>query len=412
MEVINISFHGVSGLLASLAAALLLWVNQERKYNNRLLAFILVIFAIQNFMFILLSSRLILEMPWMLRIFAPTTFLLGPVVFIYTRSVLNDELKFRKYDWLLLIPAVLTLINFIPYYFLPIREKISYLNTSFYKQGQIHDLARGILPGKLYYLIRICWSGIFLFLNFQQIFRFRKKNTAELLSKNKLLLNWLMTFNGMLLLVWMVTILRLINPSFISSNLSIADILLGATILFVCLQLFFWPQILYGVFKPISTIIIDQEIAESKDIPSVQTLSNTVHSDDMAEDTEKLPLTISPEEQLEYKNLVENLFREKRPFLSPDYSLEKLVADTHVPRYILSAFINREYGMGFREYLNRYRVDFFKANLNDPLWDNFTLEAIAEKCGFNSRSTFISNFKKIAGQTPSDFIKSSLGSRL
>jgi len=76
-----------------------------------------------------------------------------------------------------------------------------------------------------------------------------------------------------------------------------------------------------------------------------------------------------------------------------------------VPRYTLSAFINREYNMGFREYLNRYRIKYMLANINNPEWEHYTLEAIALECGFSSRSTFINNFKEIIGETPSSYFK-------
>ena len=82
-----------------------------------------------------------------------------------------------------------------------------------------------------------------------------------------------------------------------------------------------------------------------------------------------------------------------------------MAADVEIPRYLLSAFINREYGMGFREFLNRYRVQYFLDNLHTPSWSNLTLEAIAWQCGFNSRSTFINHSKKMTGKTPSEFMK-------
>jgi AraC-like DNA-binding protein len=107
--------------------------------------------------------------------------------------------------------------------------------------------------------------------------------------------------------------------------------------------------------------------------------------------------------------MVENFFRDMKPFLNPDYSLELLVRDIHIPRYILSAFINREYGMGFREFLNRYRVEYMIDNLNKPEWQQFTIEAIASESGFNSRITFFKNFKQITGQSPSEYIKNQTG---
>jgi AraC-like DNA-binding protein len=37
--------------------------------------------------------------------------------------------------------------------------------------------------------------------------------------------------------------------------------------------------------------------------------------------------------------------------------------------------------------------------------EQFTLEALAAKCGFSNRNTFTSAFKKFSGKTPSCFIK-------
>jgi AraC-like DNA-binding protein len=405
MEIIAIAFHLFSFFLAVLAAALLLWVNQERKHSNRLLAFILLLFAGQNLIHILLFSKLILSAPWLLRTFAPTTFLLGPVVFIYVRSVLKDEIKFRKYDWLLLIPGILTIINFIPYYKLPEIEKLNYLNEHFYSQKPSQDSGRGILPTTTYYIIRVCWSGIFLFFTFRMISGFRGKNTPEFLANNKILLNWLFTFNCILFAAWTVTFFNIFSPGLNSILPRIINVLFGATIFFICLQLFIRPQILYGVFQPLSNINLQGKESVSRNLNIPDSISALDKKEIPQNEPAEASLNISRDDQLRYKTLIEQYLIEKKPFLKTTYSLEDLVIDTQIPRYILSAFINREYGMGFREFLNRHRVDFFKNNINKRAWENLTLEAIAEECGFQSRSTFINNFKKITGLTPSEYLK-------
>jgi AraC-like DNA-binding protein len=407
MEKINIAFHSMSFLLALLAGFLLLMVNQERKHSNRLLAFILIFFAIQNLIFILLFTRLILELPWLIRLAAPTTFLLAPAAYLYTRSVLNDELTFRKKDWLFLIPAVLTLVNFIPYYLLPAQEKINYLNDHFYGKHQTQDAGRGIIPSKLYYVIRICWSAIFIILSFRMIYRFREKNAPDLLSMNRILLRWLFVFNMLLTSVLLATVVRVLIPTIKNTELTVGDIMLGGTILLICLYLFIRPQILYGLYQPLSAAsntgnvnLISTVINEPQyESPLV---SPTIKTDEI--DLDNNSIHLDPEQQLRFKIMVEKYFNEKKPYLNTEYSLDNMVFETKIPRYLLSAFINREYGMGFREFLNRYRVSYFKENLSNPEWTHLTLEAIAKECGFNSRSGFIFNFKKIAGQTPSEYI--------
>lgn len=395
-------------LLALLAAYLLIGVNQERKHSNRLLAFIMTIFGFQNLIFILLFTKWILSVPWLLRTLAPTTFLIAPASFIYIRSVLNDELKFGKLDWLFLVPSVLVLVNFIPYYLLPIRDKIDYLNSNFYGVSPSNDPARGIVPGMFYYIVRICWSAIFLVASFRLIRRFKERNPPLVILNNRVLLNWLFTFNSLLTGVWAATVLKIFIPALKNTQFPVADLLLGITILFICLQLFMRPSILYGVFRPLNTIAVQALVLPQHEHETIAEQISNPDDRVIQPATENLD-QISGHEQLRYKYLIEHHFQTQRPFLNADYSLEDLVADIRVPRYILSAFINQEYGMGFREFLNRHRVDFFKSNLQKPSWANLTLEAMAEECGFNSRSTFINNFKKITGQTPSDFIRHQVG---
>jgi AraC-like DNA-binding protein len=412
MEKINIAFHSISFLLAMLAGTVLLIVNQERKHSNRLLAFVLIFFAVQNLIFILLFTRLILEIPWLVRLAAPTTFLLAPAAYIYTRSVLHDELIFKKKDWLLLIPSILVLVNFIPYYILPAQEKINYLNEHFYGRHQTQDAGRGIIPSELYYVIRICWSAIFIVLSFRMIYRFREKNTTDLLSRNRILLSWLFVFNTLLTSVLLATVARVLIPTIKNTELTFGDIMLGGTILLICLYLFIRPQILYGLYRPLSAVMNTGKVnftttIKNKSHYESSSLAAIIQPDEIELNSGSIHL--DPEQQLRFKILVEQYFNEKKPFLHTEYSLDNMVLETKIPRYLLSAFINREYGMGFREFLNRYRVSYFKENFSRPEWTNLTLEAIAKECGFNSRSGFIFNFKKISGQTPSEYISTVTG---
>ena len=113
-------------------------------------------------------------------------------------------------------------------------------------------------------------------------------------------------------------------------------------------------------------------------------------------------------EQLRFKKLVEANFQERLVFLQHDYTLDHLVKDTRIPRYALSAFINREYGMGFREFLNRRRLEYMTVNFNCPKWQNYTLEAKAMESGFANRITFFKNLKQFTGKTPKEYFRADI----
>ena len=181
-------------------------------------------------------------------------------------------------------------------------------------------------------------------------------------------------------------------------NLLIVQVILGSSIIGICIQLFIRPQILYGVVYPYYGADYHPARLPKSYVNIKETMPGILHNDHICPESTKLFLVQF--NNYDCKKKLELLFVEKKPFVHATYSLEQLALDTHIPRHTLSAFINYEYGVNFREFLNRYRVNFFKDNLSNPRWKNLTLEAIASECGFGSRSSFIKNFKLITGQTP------------
>jgi AraC-like DNA-binding protein len=96
------------------------------------------------------------------------------------------------------------------------------------------------------------------------------------------------------------------------------------------------------------------------------------------------------------------LIDEKR-FLDPNLTLEKTAETLELSRGHLSKIINTELDMSFKDYINSLRVEEAKTYLLDDDFSNYTLVAIGLEAGFNSKSTFNSSFKKITGETPSQY---------
>ena len=65
--------------------------------------------------------------------------------------------------------------------------------------------------------------------------------------------------------------------------------------------------------------------------------------------------------------------------------------------------INREMGMSFNEYINRMRVAYAQALMDEN--PRMSLTEVAEKSGFNSATSFYRNFKLYMDCTPSDYQK-------
>lgn len=98
-------------------------------------------------------------------------------------------------------------------------------------------------------------------------------------------------------------------------------------------------------------------------------------------------------------------FETNRPYLTQGYSLRDLADDLNIAYTYLSFIINNEFGMSFNDLINKYRIEHMKSLIGREDHSLYTLEGIAFKSGFNSRSTFYRAFYKSTGQVPSEFVK-------
>jgi AraC-like DNA-binding protein len=403
MELLGTLFQTLSALLALLAASILLWVNKEPSHSKKMLIWVLLILSLLNLNGVIYHNGWYMQVPWLHKIAIPFTLLIAPVTWLYIRSVLGVELNARKTDWLILVPAILFAINLVPYYLMPLEEKRAYLAEYYQKSSLRTSEGEGLLPPYIFPFIRGIWSVIFIILNYRLIRNFRKRSAEKVVQDNKALLNWLTLLNGLLGLLIVAAVFVAIIAPIKKTGFNLLDLSLGTIVFIICIQLFIRPVILYGLFQPIVSIpgSGDLQLPGEKSTPVNRELSAGVMDISSADNA----LTISQSDALRYKTKLERFFMEQKPYLNTEYSLDQLVSDIHIPRYILSTFINREYGMGFREYINRHRVEYLLRNIDNPAWKNLTLEAIGEECGFKSRITFIKNFKQITGSTPSDFLR-------
>lgn len=91
-------------------------------------------------------------------------------------------------------------------------------------------------------------------------------------------------------------------------------------------------------------------------------------------------------------------FKDKRPYLNSELSMDMLSKELGYPKHHITEVLNKEIGKNFFQFVNEYRVEAVKEMLSTKSY--FSIEAIGYECGFNSKSSFFSTFKKSTGFTP------------
>ncbi len=114
----------------------------------------------------------------------------------------------------------------------------------------------------------------------------------------------------------------------------------------------------------------------------------------------------SQEELRTLKTELDNLLIEKQPFLSPEVSLRSIAKELAIHPNKLSRFINDSLETNFNEFINRKRLNHFKAIALKPENKHLTLLGLAYDSGFNSKTVFNTFFKKAEGITPKQWLKS------
>jgi AraC-like DNA-binding protein len=110
--------------------------------------------------------------------------------------------------------------------------------------------------------------------------------------------------------------------------------------------------------------------------------------------------SLSEERAAEIERRLRTALEADRRFLEPDLTLEKLADDLGAPRNHVSQVVNERFEMGFLELLQGLRVDEARHLLTAREGSHLTIEAIASRSGFNSRSAFYDSFRKATGMTP------------
>ena len=127
---------------------------------------------------------------------------------------------------------------------------------------------------------------------------------------------------------------------------------------------------------------------------------------------------ITSESQLNFEKQPDDFFNEKhetdfkkirnhiidtKQYLDPLLSMEATAAELGMSKSYFSKLINSYSNYNFSDFINFLRVEQAKNFLSDDEFSQYTIVAIGLECGFNSKSTFYSAFKKFTSETPTTY---------
>lgn len=356
----------------------------EKGKNSLPPKLLLLFFGIIGFVLIehyLFQRNLIFEYPHLIGVTYTFPIILGPILFFYTKSLVNENNAISFRDFLLHSIPFLLVSTFLIYdfYFLSQQEKLIYYEKE--TQGN---------TSVFIYIAEFLINFSIPFYSIVSLILLKKhlKQLKQSYSNTKYIdLHWLKIVLLSMVFVSFVSVLMGLLSDFLNF-ISYED---GDYLMYITLTVIIYFLGYYGIKqKPI--LSNDNPISQIESTPTPK----PKYASSSLKDVEKEKLV----------NLLSKSMESEKPYLNENLTLKELANKLETTPNNLSQIINEKFNKNFFEFINEYRINEVKSLLADPKYSHYSMLGIAIECGFNSKSTFNSVFKQFTGKTPSEFKKS------
>ncbi len=345
------------GALQALFLAIILGL-RKKDLPSKLFASFLFIEGFTLVERLIAESGLMSEMPHILGISYPLNFIKSPILYLLALSILQPDFQLTRKNLWHSIPFVLMLLMNLPFYLLSGPEKVEQVT-------QFIDYVPSYLSFNFWFFLSFfLYIGIYLFLSIRTLSYYSVHIKTNVLANGYLRVLYL--YAGLLCIQLLHFFLRpsgLVEFPWVNESSML-------------LMTFLIQSIAY-------TFLTQSKLLENgtrKFDPNLTQLKKDV---------------ILIKEQLE----------QERVFLQDDISLDIFSQSIGLSKSRVSEVINQSFGTNFKGLLNQYRVEEVKQLMSDPKNQEVQLIQLGMQSGFNNKVSFYRTFKKLTGQSPSEYFQ-------
>lgn len=285
-----------------------------------------------------------IPIPWV-----PTIYFLPALAYYFTKSVMSETVE--KKDWFLLIPGVIDTLY----------QVSNWLYKMYRNRPYSFQMDRG-LEYFLYEGVAILFSALCLYGILRLV-----KETSFRKSATYFFYRSVLYFLLILFIRWTsLYLIDLFKPSILTFKLFFT---------FWTIDLIFFLFLGYrGLIAPNKySVRLSKRPVEKSEDQNSKTLVSTIE--------------------------------EGKLYLNPNLTRKELAELLNVSEIKISGILNDDLNTTFYGLINQFRVEESKRLIGEGFTKNMTLDGIGEKSGFRSKTTFYKFFKKITGETPSEYMR-------
>jgi AraC-like DNA-binding protein len=325
-------------------------------------------------------------------------FLIGPVVYFYTQSLLNPAFSFTRKQCIHIIPAILYAMYCIV---MVVYDKLIVHEYYFLKSQQDPDF------DLWYQLLGFISMIVYFVISIKYYIKYKKIISQVLSNAADFSFTWIKKF--------LIAFLAILITRFVYSTLEIYFKMdygdtwwyfLAFSIICYYIAIAGYANTIHAkVFFKTNFLLPDNVIYLLPNRTETNIENATEAYIDIPDETAVPNQQTEDINYTEWKQKITLLFTKEKLFEEPELSLVDMARKTNTNVSLLSKIINKGFGVNFNDLVNTHRVKAIMELLHNGEHKKQTLLSIAYECGFNSKTTFNRAFKKYAGVSPQEFIK-------
>ena len=287
----------------------------------------------------------------------------GPLIYFFSLRIKNHSILQSLKFLLHLIPFVLMEISVLAFHIFYSNEDIRNFVTQLVASDLDPKVILGVIPIFIHVFIYILMAWYTL-----------RKHQDELKQQFSLLtISWTFAMVRMILMIFLLSLLST-GAQYFGTSESYAIVLMVLILISIFLTL---KILLTALNQPL--------------FPSINRYESTIE--------------LSDEERSSLLNQLNYLLKEKKVYRNPTLSLKDLAVEMGTSARAVSHIINKSLADNFYDLINIYRIKEAQRILKDNRDPKQTVLEVLFEVGFNSKSSFNTQFKKKTGMTPSEFKK-------
>jgi len=355
-----------------LLAIVIINYQKGKRVSNKILSVFMLSnsLLVGNFVAFRMQVLSINDLPFLYLIGSSSYLLLGPLLYLYTRSLCYQDFQFRKREWLHFLPFILISAFLIIHYYARLAAVGNEPSVPFRYMTFWDSVIKNVT---LHLQILI-----YMILILRTLYTYRRGLKELFSSIEKINLSWLLFLILGFILMWLMDV-----GSFVLIIMNFNDPEVHNVLLFFSLTINF-------IF---ATVIVYRGLKHPELFSGIEEKPKYAKSRLTRKETEK------------YVEEVTAYMKNEKPYLEPSLSLNELAGKLNLSSRYLSQAINDSLNQNFFDFINSYRIEEAKAHFSNPSNKKKTILEILYEVGFNSKSVFNNAFKKHTGMTPTEFRK-------